>query len=46
MINTTRETVTRVFQKLQKNGTIVREGSSLHIKNIEHLSQLAQKGEK
>ena len=45
MINTTRETVTRVFQKLQKNGTIVREGSSLHIKNIEHLSQLAKEGE-
>ena len=46
MINTTRETVTRVFQKLQKNGTIIREGSSLHIKNIEHLSQLAKEGEK
>ena len=46
MINTTRETVTRVFQKLQKNGTIAREGSSLHIKNIEHLSQLAKEGEK
>jgi len=45
MINTTRETVTRVFQKLQKNGTIVREGSSLHIKNIEQLSQLAKEGE-
>ena len=45
MINTTRETVTRVFQKLQKNGTIIREGSSLHIKNIEHLSQLAKEGE-
>jgi CRP-like cAMP-binding protein len=45
MINTTRETVTRVFQKLQKNGTIIREGNSLHIKNIEQLSQLAKEGE-
>ncbi len=45
MINTTRETVTRVFQKLQNSGVVAREGSSLHIKKLEHLTLLAN-GEK
>jgi len=42
MINTTRETVTRVFQKLQKKGIILRNGNSLEIKDINHLTDLAQ----
>jgi CRP/FNR family cyclic AMP-dependent transcriptional regulator len=41
MINTTRETVTRVFQKLQAQGIIKRDGSSLHILNISYLQQVA-----
>ncbi|HIA13108.1 MAG TPA: Crp/Fnr family transcriptional regulator [Flavobacteriales bacterium] len=45
MINTTRETVTRVFQKLQNSGIVAREGSSLHIKKLKHLTLLAS-GEK
>ncbi|MDI1230335.1 MAG: Crp/Fnr family transcriptional regulator [Methylobacter sp.] len=41
MINVTRETVTRVFQKLQTNGVIVRDGSALQIKNIHYLNHIA-----
>ncbi|MDD2759955.1 MAG: Crp/Fnr family transcriptional regulator [Methylomonas sp.] len=41
MINTTRETVTRVFQKLQTDGVIVRQGNTLHILKIQYLSKAA-----
>ncbi|MGZ5030125.1 MAG: Crp/Fnr family transcriptional regulator [Methylobacter sp.] len=41
MINVTRETVTRVFQKLQTNGVIVRNGNSLEIKDINYLNHIA-----
>jgi len=41
MINVTRETVTRVFQKLQTNGVIVRNGNALQINNIQYLNHIA-----
>ncbi|MDP3875754.1 MAG: Crp/Fnr family transcriptional regulator [Methylobacter sp.] len=41
MINVTRETVTRVFQKLQTHGVIVRNGNNLEIKDINYLSHVA-----
>lgn len=41
MINVTRETVTRVFQKLQNNGVIMRQGNSLQVLNIQHLNLIA-----
>ncbi|MGZ4968320.1 MAG: Crp/Fnr family transcriptional regulator [Methylobacter sp.] len=41
MINVTRETVTRVFQKLQTNGVIARNGNSLEIKDINYLNHIA-----
>jgi CRP/FNR family cyclic AMP-dependent transcriptional regulator len=41
MINVTRETVTRVFQKLQTDGVIVRNGNTLEIKNIQYLNHIA-----
>lgn len=41
MINVTRETVTRVFQKLQTNGVIARDGNTLQIKNIQYLNHIA-----
>jgi len=41
MINVTRETVTRVFQKLQTNGIIIRDGSALQIKDIHYLNHIA-----
>jgi cAMP-binding proteins - catabolite gene activator and regulatory subunit of cAMP-dependent protein kinases len=41
MINVTRETVTRVFQKLQTNGVISRNGNALEINDIERLSHIA-----
>ena len=40
MINTTRETVTRVFQKLQKSGVIKREKDTLLIQDPKYLSQV------
>ena len=42
MINTTRETVTRAFQKLQKKGIILRNGNSLEIKDLKYLTKIAQ----
>ncbi len=41
MINVTRETVTRAFQKLQKNGVIKRNGNFLVITNVAHIHRLA-----
>lgn len=41
MINVTRETVTRVFQKLQTNGVIARNGNSLLINDINYLNHIA-----
>ncbi|MEW5057701.1 MAG: Crp/Fnr family transcriptional regulator [Cycloclasticus sp.] len=41
MINTTRETVTRVFQTLQKKGLIKRDGRSLLVLNLKKLKVLA-----
>lgn len=41
MINVTRETVTRTFQKLQKNGIIKRDGNILIIKNVNYIDQVA-----
>ena len=41
MINVTRETVTRVFQKLQTHGVIIRNGNALEIKNLQYLSHVA-----
>jgi len=41
MINTTRETVTRVFQTLQKKGLIKRDGRSLLVLNLKKLKHLA-----
>lgn len=41
MINVTRETVTRVFQKLQTNGVIARNGNALEIKDINYLNHIA-----
>ena len=41
MINTTRETVTRVFQKLQADGVIARNGQNILILNLEYLQKVA-----
>jgi len=41
MVNTTRETVTRVFQTLQKNGLIKRNGNTLVVLNLKQLKLLA-----
>lgn len=41
MVNVTRETVTRVFQKLQTNGVIERNGNALQIKDINYLNNVA-----
>lgn len=41
MINVTRETVTRVFQKLQNNGVIARNGNNLQINDINYLTHVA-----
>jgi len=46
MINTTRETVTRVFQKLQKQGIIRRNGDTLIVCNITKLIHIATDQEK
>ncbi|MEO1957425.1 MAG: Crp/Fnr family transcriptional regulator [Methylophilaceae bacterium] len=45
MINTTRETVTRVFQTLQKKGLIKRNGSTLVVLNLKKLRLLATDSE-
>jgi len=42
MINVTRETVTRAFQKLQKNGVIKRNGNSLIVRNLDYIHNIAQ----
>jgi CRP-like cAMP-binding protein len=42
MINVTRETVTRAFQKLQKNHIIKRDGAILIIKNVRYIRDTAQ----
>jgi len=42
MINVTRETVTRAFQKLQKNNIIKRDGTVLIIKNFNYINKTAQ----
>jgi CRP/FNR family transcriptional regulator, cyclic AMP receptor protein len=44
MINSTRETVTRVFQKLQKKGIILREGNTLKINDLSRLKNTASNG--
>lgn len=41
MINVTRETVTRAFQKLQKSGIIKRNGNILIIQNVHYIKQVA-----
>jgi CRP-like cAMP-binding protein len=41
MINTTRETVTRAFQKLQADGVLIRDGNHLIIHNLEYLKKTA-----
>lgn len=41
MINATRETVTRAFQKLQKNGIIKRDGNLLVICNLSYINKVA-----
>lgn len=41
MINVTRETVTRVFQKLQTHGVIIRNGTALQINNLQYLNHVA-----
>lgn len=41
MINATRETVTRAFQKLQKNGVIKRDGHLLIICNLPYINNVA-----
>ncbi len=41
MINTTRETVTRAFQKLQAEGVLIRDGNHLIIHNLEYLKKTA-----
>ncbi len=46
MINVTRETVTRAFQKLQKNHIIKRDGAILIIKNVRYISDTAHGVEK
>ncbi len=46
MVNVTRETVTRSFQKLQKKGIIKRNGSLLVIKNLSYISDVAAGSEK
>jgi len=45
MINTTRETVTRVFQALQKKGLIRRNGNTLIVLNLQKLKRLATQSE-
>jgi len=45
MINATRETVTRAFQKLQKNGIIKRNGNILIIHNLAYIIQVANGSE-
>lgn len=42
MINTTRETVTRLFQSLQQQGWIARDGDTLLIRQAEALAALVQ----
>jgi len=41
MINVTRETVTRTFQKLQKNNVIKRNGTILLVKNLDYINDIA-----
>ncbi len=41
MINTTRETVTRSFQKLQKNNIIKRNGTTLMLNNLHYIQSVA-----
>ncbi len=42
MINTSRETVTRVFQVLQARGIVAREGGNLDIANLRYLRDVAE----
>ncbi len=41
MVNVTRETVTRTFQKLQKQGIIKRNGNILVINNVNYINEVA-----
>jgi CRP/FNR family cyclic AMP-dependent transcriptional regulator len=41
MINTSRETVTRVFQLLQSRGIVERDGNDLHVQNPDFIRQVA-----
>jgi DNA-binding GntR family transcriptional regulator len=42
MINTSRETVTRVFQLLQVKNLVIRDGNDLVIKQIKLLKEIAE----
>ncbi len=42
MINTSRETVTRVFQVLQARGILKRAGSQLHLEDTRYLNNVAE----
>ncbi len=42
MINTSRETVTRVFQVLQTRGVLRREGNQFHVENPRYLNDVAE----
>lgn len=42
MINTSRETVTRVFQVLQARGILKREGSQLNLEDARYLNEVAE----
>jgi len=42
MINSSRETVTRVFQLLQSKGLVLRDGSNLQIKQINIMREIAE----
>jgi len=42
MINSTRETVTRSFQVLQRNGTLARDGNQLKIADLNYIREIAE----
>jgi CRP/FNR family cyclic AMP-dependent transcriptional regulator len=42
MINTSRETVTRVFQSLQSQGVLMRDGSKILVSNLGLLKEIAE----
>ena len=42
MVNTSRETVTRVFQVLQARGVVARDGGSLQVGDPAYLNNVAE----